>query len=45
MNFPWVGWGWVGGWVVGKYDFNENPVVNFDFELGPWTLKKYCCSH
>ena len=24
-------------WVVQKYDFNENPVVNFDFDLGLWT--------
>ena len=34
----WVGgWldGWVsgGGWVVGKSDFNENPVVSLDLDL------------
>ena len=23
-------------WVVQKYDFNENPVINFDFDLGLW---------
>ena len=25
--------GWVGGWVVGKSDFNENPVVSPDLDL------------
>ena len=25
------------GWVAGKYDFNENPVENFDLDLGLWT--------
>ena len=23
--------------MVGKYDFNENPVDNFDLDLGFWT--------
>ena len=23
--------------MIGKYDFNENPVVNFEFDLGLWT--------
>ena len=29
------GWGWLGvaGWVVGKSDFNENPVVSLDLDL------------
>ena len=26
--------GWVGGWVVGKSDFNENPVVSLDLDYG-----------
>ena len=30
--------GWLAGWVVGKSDFNENPVVSpdldLDFDLG-----------
>ena len=41
--------GWSGGWVVGKSNLNENPVVSpdldLDFDLGfvnvkpePWTL-------
>ena len=25
--------GWVAGWVVGKSDFNENPVVSLDFDF------------
>ena len=25
--------GWVAGWVVGKSDFNENPVVSLDLDL------------
>ena len=25
--------GWGGGWVVGKSDFNENPVVSPDLDL------------
>ena len=30
-----AGWlaGWVGGWLVGKSDFNENPVVSPDLDL------------
>ena len=28
----WLG-GWLGGWVVGKSDFNENPVVSLDLDL------------
>ena len=27
------GWGWPAGWVVGKSDFNENPVVSLDLDL------------
>ena len=26
--------GWVAGWVVGKSDFNENPVVGLDLDFG-----------
>ena len=26
-------WGWLAGWVVGKSDFNENPVVSLDLDL------------
>ena len=26
--------GWVAGWVVGKSDFNENPVVSLDLDFG-----------
>ena len=31
-----AGWLGVAGWVVGKSDFNENPVVSadLDFDLG-----------
>ena len=25
--------GWLAGWVVGKADFNENPVVSPDLDL------------
>ena len=25
--------GWVAGWVVGKSDFTENPVVSLDLDL------------
>ena len=25
--------GWVAGWLVGKSDFNENPVVSPDLDL------------
>ena len=35
-TFPggWLaGWGWPAGWVVGKSDFNENPVVSPDLDL------------
>ena len=34
-----AGWGWLAGggrpagWVVGKSDFNENPVVSLDLDL------------
>ena len=30
-TFPGVG---VAGWVVGKSDFNENPVVSLDLDFG-----------
>ena len=37
--------GLVAGWVVGKSDFNENPVVSLDldldFDLGFVKSKKY----
>ena len=26
-----------GGWVVGNCDFNENSVINFDFDNELWT--------
>ena len=26
--------GWLAGWVVGKSDFNENPVVSLDLDFG-----------
>ena len=28
-----AGWGWLGGRVVGKSDFNENPVISLDLDL------------
>ena len=34
-TFPGVaGWRWLSGWVVGKTDFNENPVVSLDLDFG-----------
>ena len=36
-----------GGWVVGKFDFNENPVVSLDLDLDfglrlrVWQFLKY----
>ena len=41
FNFSGVaGWGW--GQVVGKSDFNENPVVSLDLDFG---LRLRVCQH
>ena len=36
--------GWVAGWVVGKSDFNENPVVSLDLDLD-FGLRLRVCQH
>ena len=37
------GWEAEGGWMVGKYDFNENPFVKFDLNFAIGVFNKLRC--
>ena len=40
-----AGWLGVAGWVVGKSDFNENPVVSLDLDLDFGLRLRVCQNH